>query len=233
MKNRERRQGFFAGILAAMLVTTLVVPVGAALVAKTIQVSTGVNLYLDDNKFVPKDASGNQVEVFVYNGTTYLPARAISEAIGKPIQWDGATQSVYIGSHSSETPAAMLSDLKPFTGSTFSAREIAIDNLSIERSQCHEISVALSRRVYKINAQYSALHGTLFQSYERRNSTQTATFEVYGDGRLLYSATMTGGKEPIDFNIDITGVLELKIVTDSTYFNVNRFAYLSNVALYT
>ncbi|MCI1959674.1 MAG: Ltp family lipoprotein [Clostridia bacterium] len=36
-------------------------------------------------------------EPFVVNGTTYLPVRAVGEAVGKSVTWDGATQSVYLG----------------------------------------------------------------------------------------------------------------------------------------
>lgn len=36
-------------------------------------------------------------EPFVVDGTTYLPVRAVGEAVGKTVTWDGATQSVYLG----------------------------------------------------------------------------------------------------------------------------------------
>lgn len=36
--------------------------------------------------------------------------------------------------------------------------------------------------------------------------------KVYGDNKLIYtSPIITGGVHPIDFNVDLTGVLELKI----------------------
>ncbi len=37
-------------------------------------------------------------EPFIYNGTTYLPVRAIGEALGKDVRWDFQTNTVYIGS---------------------------------------------------------------------------------------------------------------------------------------
>ena len=36
-------------------------------------------------------------EPFTYNGTTYLPVRAVAEAVGKDVTWDGATKTVYLG----------------------------------------------------------------------------------------------------------------------------------------
>lgn len=36
-------------------------------------------------------------EPFTYNGTTYLPVRAVAEAVGKDVTWDGTTKTVYLG----------------------------------------------------------------------------------------------------------------------------------------
>ena len=52
---------------------------------------------VDGIPIVPKDAKGNIVEPFIYEGTTYLPVRAVGEALGKAVTWDGATKTVYIG----------------------------------------------------------------------------------------------------------------------------------------
>jgi hypothetical protein len=56
-----------------------------------------IQLVIDGTKIVPKDANGNIVEPFIYNGSTYLPVRAVGEAIGKTVEWDPATQTVYLG----------------------------------------------------------------------------------------------------------------------------------------
>ena len=49
---------------------------------RTITVYSGVDIYIDDAKLDARDANGNPVETFVYNGTTYLPVRAVGEAVG-------------------------------------------------------------------------------------------------------------------------------------------------------
>lgn len=36
-------------------------------------------------------------EPFTYEGTTYLPVRAVAEAVGKDVVWDSATQTVTLG----------------------------------------------------------------------------------------------------------------------------------------
>lgn len=56
-----------------------------------------IKIYINGAEIVPKDAKGNTVEPFIMDGTTYLPVRAIANAFGEDVEWDGTTQSVYIG----------------------------------------------------------------------------------------------------------------------------------------
>ncbi|MEA4920217.1 MAG: stalk domain-containing protein [Clostridiaceae bacterium] len=95
----ERTKGFITGLLTAALLIALSVTALAA--AQTISVNGGVKLILDGTSFVPKDANGNAVDVFEYNGTTYVPVRAVSQAFGKEIAWDDTTRTVIIGSNNS------------------------------------------------------------------------------------------------------------------------------------
>ena len=111
MKRRQKLTYFLAGLLSAVVLAGAVNPALAAMVGKTIQVFTGVNIYIDDVKLNPKDANGNPVEAFIYNGTTYLPVRAVGEAVGKTVQWEGSTSSVYLGKHASSEPAVYLSQM--------------------------------------------------------------------------------------------------------------------------
>lgn len=70
----------------------------AASGTRTLEVTfKDIKLVVDGTEVVPKDAAGNVVEPFVYNGTTYLPVRAVGEALGKGVTWDGNTNTVYIG----------------------------------------------------------------------------------------------------------------------------------------
>ena len=42
------------------------------------------------------DANGKAVEAFIYNGTTYVPIRAVSNAFGADIGYDRNTQTISI-----------------------------------------------------------------------------------------------------------------------------------------
>ena len=64
---------------------------------RTITVSYGdITIYLNGEKKVATDVSGKAVEPLIYEGTTYVPVRAISEWFGKTVTWQGSTNSVLI-----------------------------------------------------------------------------------------------------------------------------------------
>ncbi|MCI8539680.1 MAG: copper amine oxidase N-terminal domain-containing protein [Oscillospiraceae bacterium] len=100
-------------------VTTLAIPSATA-------ITTDQNAYLSyrdikiciDGQFItPKDVNGNVVEPFIYNGTTYLPVRAVGEALGKSVEFDSSTYTVYLGAK----PVGGATDgtrSNPFSGST-------------------------------------------------------------------------------------------------------------------
>lgn len=220
MKRMQKMKYFLSGILCTLMLLVLTEPALGALVGKTIQVYTGVNVYVDDVKIEPQDEHGNPVEVFSYNGTTYLPVRALSKAFGKPIQWEGKTLSVYVGKHSSDKPAVWLENLDYFDSSDYplETKKDMKDNLgnTYEHAlRCHAATEQYT--VYKLNGQYSAISGTFFKTYETRSLEISSTMKIYGDGELLYSASVTSGIDPIEFYVDLTGVLELKIYCNNFY----------------
>ena len=227
MKRRQKAAWFLSGVAAAVLAASLTSPALAALAAKTIQVYTGVDIYVDDLKLEPTDANGNPVEVFVYNGTTYLPVRAVSEAVGKTVQWEPKTNSVYLGDHKADKPAVWLQDLDYFMGKDLEVEATEKDNLGNARQ---EVIVARNGfdNTYLLNGQYSAISGTSFMLYNYRSVNTESELLIYGDGELLYSAKMAKGIKPIDFYVDLTGVLELRVEYDSTW----QFA-LDDVGLWT
>lgn len=65
----------------------------------------GLKFKLDGKAAVPVGDDGAPVLPISYNGTTYLPVRAMSYLLGLGIDWDGATKTVLITTASSKTGA--------------------------------------------------------------------------------------------------------------------------------
>ena len=74
----------FAFFLAVAIY--LAVPAYAAQV-RTITVDP-INVMVGGSVFLPTDVNGNNVPVFVYNGTTYAPLRALAEAYGLGVSYN-------------------------------------------------------------------------------------------------------------------------------------------------
>lgn len=65
---------------------------------KTIEVDyVDIKLVVNGKEVTPKDVNGNVVEPFAYQGTTYLPVRAVGEALGKTVRWEGEAKTVHLG----------------------------------------------------------------------------------------------------------------------------------------
>ena len=78
--------GIAIGVLTSFLVSMMVVPGFAAGIRKTITAYVGdIDIYVDNVLKIPTDANGNRVEPMIYDGTTYLPVRAISNMLGEEV----------------------------------------------------------------------------------------------------------------------------------------------------
>ena len=82
-------------VIGATLVSGVVMatPVGRNLWAEF----PGIRILIDGVRLEPTDVHGNYVEPFIVDGTTYVPIRAIAQAFGKEVNWDGDMRRVIIG----------------------------------------------------------------------------------------------------------------------------------------
>jgi hypothetical protein len=119
--NKTKTAGTFA---AGIIIGALVFGGAGALASSGSRTLTAVygdiQIYIDKERITPKDVTGKTVEPFAVDGTTYLPIRAISEAFGKEVSWDGGTSSVYIGEQP-EAPSETAQAIQLVAGGTYSA----------------------------------------------------------------------------------------------------------------
>ena len=95
MKHGKR---FVSFLLALVMICSLMVNAGAAESQEEISAYLNYDItvtYNGDTQTL-KDAAGNTVYPVSYNGTTYLPVRAVSNMLGVAVDWDGATQTVIL-----------------------------------------------------------------------------------------------------------------------------------------
>ena len=98
--NKISYKGFlvFLLIIIILLLSVTALSALARTDTKTVDIKyNNIKITLDGKQITPRDGQGNIVEPFVYNGTTYLPVRAISNALGIAVDWDASTQTVILG----------------------------------------------------------------------------------------------------------------------------------------
>lgn len=94
---KERRRGFISGVLTTVIALSLVGTAAATIGSRSVQADyNNIKITLNGAQVTPTDANGNAVEPFAVNGTTYLPVRAVADALGVDVQWDGKTGTVVL-----------------------------------------------------------------------------------------------------------------------------------------
>lgn len=224
MKRMHRVRDFLAGALTLALVMGLAVPAGAALTGKTIQVLTGAEIYIDGVKMEPTDANGSPVETFAYNGTTYVPLRAVSEYLGKAVNWDGANQRVYIG----EAPGVKqyLNTVCPpyqsYRFETYSTVEMSGQKYANAAKYGNWTYDGWA--LYNLNGQYETL--SFDMGHVDGDEMREVTLNIYLDDNLAFSVDMDAEDLPEHYTVELHNALQMKIEM------TNGFYRLANIEIY-
>lgn len=83
------------GVILGIIISTGTIY--AKQINDTIEVAyNNIKISVFGQECIPKDTDGNIVEPFIYDGTTYVPIRAVSQAFGKRVDWNDETKTVEI-----------------------------------------------------------------------------------------------------------------------------------------
>lgn len=232
---KERLQGMITGALAVTVFLGLSAFAQDA-TQKITAVYRNIQLVVDGELIEPKDASGNSVEPFICNGTTYLPVRAVAAAFDKDVYWDSENAIVYIGksdgkiakelplwsrSYINTSNTAQLT-LKEKNGTGYISYKPIYNKSDVEDlgGGLHRVKEDLS---YAVNSLATSLKGTLYMiNTTPQNNTAAATegvLKIYGDNnKLLYeSPIMRISTAPLSIDVNIKNQNTVKLVFQCTY----------------
>ncbi len=230
---------FLAGVLAAATLAGLAQPALATLSSKTIEVLTGVDIYVDGVEMKPTDANGKAVETFVYNGTTYVPLRAVSQSLGYNVNWDGANQRAYIGEMPGEKQY-LMEVCPPHTlhhynswhrCGTYFAENTEYFLMGgkkytngLTMAGCYS---ADTYALFNLNGKYSSLRLTI-GPVDGADDPSDIVFIV--DGKIVAEYEVDTGDYPQEITVPLNGGLQLQIVTSE---NGGRYRTgLGNIEIY-
>lgn len=191
---------------------------GTALAANTVYRTitvqySGIKLVVDGVEVTPKDANGTTVEPFIYNGTTYLPVRAVGSAIGKQVTWDGGSQTVYLG----EAPGSRtwLMDVCP----PYEKDHLDTDSATFKmdgETYTHGFSSWAGFNtgfgLFNLNGNYDTLSCDI--GHIVGDSGFDKQIEIYLDGDLSQVIELPKESLVKHFNIPLHNVLQMKIITN-------------------
>lgn len=100
----KSKKSFIAGMITMLLLVSLAGTAYATFGTVTKELEyKNISVTLDGKKLDLRDVQGNSVEPFMFDGTNYLPVRALSEALGLSVSWDGSTNTVILKSKSASS----------------------------------------------------------------------------------------------------------------------------------
>lgn len=228
--NRDKVKGFALGVLATAVFaaaggTAIAASKGELMNIRVVQ--GGIKLFVDGKLSVPKDAQGKTVEPFIYDGTTYLPLRAVSDVLTnstKPVKWDSASSSVYIGQApmAAQTDLAELPIYKQNSNGQMLTGKDAVFNLLDKQVTPFNLIPGIAYKygggtlVYVLDSKYKSLDGFLNVQYEDLKQELVGAVTFYnvnkqGVETKIASFNTKSGNEAIAVNVDLRGVEILKI----------------------
>ncbi|MBR3994193.1 MAG: hypothetical protein IKI97_02820 [Clostridia bacterium] len=242
-------------ILAGVLSVTLLV--GGAVLAsdgsKNIDIFfRNIKIMIDGAEYVPTDANGTVVEPFIYNGTTYLPVRAVANAFGKDVKWDGENATVYLGKEGRMQPDNRLDKLQyieyreSYESNWFERINGTVTDYNgniYTNGMVGYLYYGGSEvtAVYALNGQYSTFTGKILLPKNISTTTKKLSNCKIGELKLtitdenkevLFEATGVNASSAFSFDINVKGVNKIEIRVQGTDNNWYKNFALTDLGLY-
>jgi prefoldin subunit 5 len=177
-------------------------------------------------------------KAIVCNGELYLPAKYVTEAVGKNYTWDSAGKKIYISNTGEVVKPLKKVYLykKPYVDSTFKKLGIDDDESGnkligswLDDNDTTYIIYALNGKATKLNASIG-----VGNDYENSSGDGYIKYTIYDENdNLLYtSPKVIATTEWQDINVDVTGKLQVKIVITS-YGDSPEWVNLRNLNVLT
>ncbi|UKS25348.1 NPCBM/NEW2 domain-containing protein [Paenibacillus sp. HWE-109] len=215
---KDKVKGF---LLGTVFCTLLVGTTSYAMEPSSIEVYFRSLIYKFDG--IEKIDSENN-KGFVYNNTTYVPLRFISESLNKTVEWDEENNTIWIGKrtvgsinltdleYARATDGAInnsaFSNVNNIAGKMYRNKGIRV-SLPTESSETRVVSKEGSL-TYNLDDNYSRFTGAIGIDDSFKNSTALGSFRIMGDGKELYSITgLKGGDHPKPIDIDVSNISKL------------------------
>ena len=203
--------------------------------------------------YMVKDIKINQVskmpnnpeqKPFVYNGTTFVPLRFISENLGYPVKWDGQNQTIYIGETGEENAIypgnginhmnyqegdisnqfRYVYDSKTETDYVFANKSIIKDNVGNQYDKfitLYLFSYANESKKWNflefpLNGNYKSFKAKVGLTDSYKSTKENIKVQILLDDKVVYEQLFKAGDFPQDVEIDTSNALKIQLKASAT-----------------
>ncbi len=220
-EHSKKVMAIVAGVLAIMIVA------GTSVIAASKKRTETIDVHYNDIKIVvdgvtinPTDVNGNIVEPFIYNGTTYLPVRAVGNAFGKYVDWDGVNKVVYLGAIPGQSENWM-SQCKPYQYTSGDEHLFADNKHFIMSGKKYSDGFLLGwnnpEALFNLDGKYNKLSFSV--GHIDNTDNDNCTLEIWLDGKIAFTTELKYDDVAKKVSIPLNGALQMKIkLTDKDYY---------------
>ncbi len=222
-------------VIASALILVICFAMGASAsgLLQTIEayLNYGITIKLDGQEQVMYDAVGTRVYPISYQGTTYVPIRAVSNMLGIDVNWDGTTDTVLLGK---------TGEYKDFIES-FLPYYIGGNHYKYADGQKYQFGNIEYNHFVKVSGypEGKTSHGSCSVKYELGGKYTEIVIDIYLDdakemplkiigdnGKVLGQLNLSGNSLTREIKIPVYGVNQITIQSASDLFHYYTFYIL-------
>lgn len=208
MKNLDKAKYIAMGMTISATVMATVVPVVAKSGQETLT-AIYKNIKVVNEGILVDTGSA---EAFIANGTTYLPVRAVGEAVGKKVSWNGNTNTVYLGQVPGEKK--YLTDVcPPYDGKSYKvykSTENKFFKMSGEK-RTNGFTINWDEGFVIINANGEYRQATFDVGHLDGKKMIDGTLNIYLDGKLTEEIELKADDVSKKISVPLNNALQVKL----------------------
>lgn len=207
MKNNEKVKYIAMGMTISATIMGAVVPAIAKSTQENITALYKNIKVVNDGILVET----GDAEPFIANGTTYLPVRAVGEAVGKKVSWDGKTNTVYLGQVPGEKKY-LTDTCPPYDGSAYKVYK-STDNKFFEMSgekRTNGFTITWDKGFVVINTDGEYRQITFDVGHLDGKSMRDGTLNIYLDGKIAEEIELKADDVSKQVSVPLNNALQVK-----------------------
>lgn len=210
------KKKFVVLIAAIAMLFGVVAGVSAAPILEKISahLNWSVKFSIGGKEWSPKDPNGNKLAPITYKGSNYLPVRAVAEAFDIAVDWDGNTNTIYLGE---KTDSVHISDeeVKPDYASMLTTDK----QYTVQDGQDYKAGIVMES-INSAQRKTTLVSNNKYQKLELNLYGLDLKYDVdvriYGKNDTVLQHVVIGKNQANDtVEIDIGGQNEITIIAKS------------------